>query len=167
MFGLNPEEIIHVSAKTGKGVDVLLEAIVERIPPPEGAIRGPLKALLFDSSWVVSLGSKHVHLACAQNVFCRYDRYRGVISLVKVESGELRRGLFTHRYHHVHCAESSIVLGDKIGSCHTQKRYEVTEVGIMHPEQVSTGVLYTGQVGYIACNMKDPAEGVLSVHLML
>ena len=49
--------------------------------------------------------------------------------------------------------------GDKIASCHTRKRYEVTEVGIMHPEQVQTDLLNAGQVGYLACNMKDPLEG--------
>jgi len=46
-------------------------------------------------------------------------------------------------------------------SCHTKKRYDVTEIGIMHPEEVPTGELYPGQVGYIACNMKQSSEGLL------
>ena len=50
-------------------------------------------------------------------------------------------------------------LGDKIASCHTRKKYDVTEVGIMHPEQKPTTILNAGQVGYIACSMKDPLEG--------
>lgn len=52
-----------------------------------------------------------------------------------------------------------MILGDKIASYHTKKRYEVAEVGIMHPEQQPTAMLNAGQVGYIACNMKDPLEG--------
>lgn len=49
--------------------------------------------------------------------------------------------------------------GDKISSCHTRKKYEVTELGVMHPEEVPTDSLRPGQVGYIACNMKESAEG--------
>lgn len=50
--------------------------------------------------------------------------------------------------------------GDKIASCHTRKKYEITEVGIMHPEETPIQALYPGQVGYIACNMKQSSEGV-------
>lgn len=52
------------------------------------------------------------------------------------------------------------VTGDKIASCYTGKRYDVTEVGIMYPEQSPTGLLNAGQVGYVACNMKEPSEGI-------
>lgn len=51
--------------------------------------------------------------------------------------------------------------GDKIASCHTRKKYEITEVGIMHPEETPIQALHPGQVGYIACNMKQSSEGVL------
>ena len=44
-------------------------------------------------------------------------------------------------------------------SCHTQKKYDIKELGIMHPEEVPTTCLQSGQVGYIACNMKEPSEG--------
>ncbi|VDB82859.1 unnamed protein product [Peniophora sp. CBMAI 1063] len=117
-FGIDPRLILEISAKTGQGVEKVLKAIVERIPPPSGQIDDPFKAFLFDSL---------------------YDKYRGVISLVNIQGGTLRKG-------------------DKIASCHTKKRYEVTEVGIMHPEEVSTGELYPGQVGYVACNMKQSSE---------
>ncbi|KAF5381035.1 hypothetical protein D9615_004155 [Tricholomella constricta] len=110
-FGIDPEDIIRISAKSGKGVDSILEAIVTRIPPPSGSLAAPLKAFLFDSL---------------------YDRYRGVISYE--------------------------LLGDKVASCHTRKKYEVTEVGIMHPEEVPTDSLRAGHVGYIACNMKESSE---------
>jgi translation elongation factor EF-4 len=49
--------------------------------------------------------------------------------------------------------------GDKIVSCHTRKRYEVVDLGIMHPEEVPTQSLRPGQVGYVACNMKESSEG--------
>ncbi|KAG6868828.1 Translation factor guf1 mitochondrial [Termitomyces sp. T159_Od127] len=122
-FGINPDDIIHISAKTGQGVENVLEAIITRIPPPISSANAPLKAFLFDSF---------------------YDRYRGVISLVNVQGGILRKG-------------------DKITSCHTRKKYEVTELGIMHPEEVPTNSLHAGQVGYIACNMKESSEG--SAHI--
>jgi translation elongation factor EF-4 len=48
-FGTDPEDIIQISAKTGRGVDQVLQAIITRIPPPSGTQKGPLKAFLFDS----------------------------------------------------------------------------------------------------------------------
>jgi translation elongation factor EF-4 len=44
-------------------------------------------------------------------------------------------------------------------SCHTRRKYEITEVGVMHPEEIPTSSLQSGQVGYIACNMKESSEG--------
>ncbi|KAF8965297.1 Guf1 protein [Flammula alnicola] len=117
-FGIDPSEILHISAKTGKGVDAVLEAIIQRIPPPVSRPDAPLKAFLFDSL---------------------YDKYRGVISLISIQDGILRKG-------------------DKIASCYTRKKYEITELGIMYPEEVPTKSLYPGQVGYIACNMKQSSE---------
>ncbi|KAG1789426.1 P-loop containing nucleoside triphosphate hydrolase protein [Suillus plorans] len=117
-FGIDPSEILHISAKTGQGVEAVLRAIVDRIPPPSGNINSPLKAFMFDSL---------------------YDRYRGVISLVSIQDGIIQKG-------------------DKIASCHTRKKYEITEVGVMHPEEVPTSSLQPGQVGYIACNMKESSE---------
>ncbi len=72
LLGCSPEEIVYVSARTGEGVDRLLRAIVERIPPPVGDVGAPLKALIFDS---------------------RYDTYRGVIMYVRVMDGEVRPGM--------------------------------------------------------------------------
>jgi hypothetical protein len=87
----------------------------------------------------------------------RYDRYRGVISLLNIKNGSIHEGLFGL----YELTKLWLQIGDKITSCSTRKRYEVTEVGIMHPEEVPTGVLHAGQVGYIACNMKQPSEGNL------
>ena len=52
-------------------------------------------------------------------------------------------------------------LGDKIASCYSRKKYEIMELGLMYPEEVPTKTLNPGQVGYIACNMKQSTEGKL------
>ncbi len=70
-IGLDPSTAILASAKTGAGADDILEAIVERIPPPQGDPEAPLRALIFDS---------------------HFDAYRGVVAYVRVVDGELRRG---------------------------------------------------------------------------
>lgn len=57
----------------------------------------------------------------------------------------------------------SLSAGDKIVSCHTRKKYEITDLGIMHPEEMPTTSLQPGQVGYMACNMKQSSEGVFRV----
>ncbi|KAG8695800.1 Translation factor guf1 mitochondrial, partial [Ceratobasidium sp. 395] len=118
-FDISPADILQVSAKTGQGVTELLQAIIERVPSPAFADRSAkMRALLFDS---------------------QYDRYRGVVSMISLQSGQIRKG-------------------DRIASCHARKKYDVVDVGIMHPDEESTGVLQTGQVGYITCNMKESAE---------
>jgi GTP-binding protein LepA len=71
-FGMRPEEILRVSGKSGAGVDDVLRAVVERIPPPEGDPGAPLRALLYDA---------------------KYDDYRGVIVYVRVFDGVLERGV--------------------------------------------------------------------------
>jgi GTP-binding protein LepA len=71
LIGCGPEEILRISAKTGEGVEAVLEAIVQRIPPPSGQPAGPARALIFDSL---------------------YDQYRGVVAFVRVVDGAFRRG---------------------------------------------------------------------------
>jgi GTP-binding protein LepA len=68
VLGLDASQILHISAKTGEGVPELLDAIVERIPPPTGDVDAPLQALIFDSA---------------------YDQYRGVVSSIRVMQGML------------------------------------------------------------------------------
>ncbi|RKP09995.1 P-loop containing nucleoside triphosphate hydrolase protein [Thamnocephalis sphaerospora] len=117
-FDVDASEALKVSAKTGINVDQILPAVIERIPSPVGDREKPLRALLFDS-W--------------------YDQYVGVVCLVAIKDGQLRKG-------------------DRIVSSHTENKYEAMEVGLMYPEQVPTGALYAGQVGYVVCSMKNAKE---------
>ncbi|KAJ1824299.1 Translation factor guf1 mitochondrial [Coemansia sp. RSA 2599] len=117
-FEIEADRILHISAKTGLGVDQVLPAVIEKAPPPLGSVDKPFKALLFDT-W--------------------YDTYVGVVCLMAIKDGSVKRG-------------------DRIVSSHSGTKYEVAEVGIMHPEQTPTTLLQVGQVGYIVCNMKSIAE---------
>lgn len=127
LFDFEPEENIAVSGKTGIGIDFLLEKIIEKIPAPKAHLELPLKALLFDS-W--------------------YDKYKGVVSLIALEQGALKKG--------------DIITVTSSGSS-----YEILEIGIMYPEQVPTDALYAGQVGYIIAGMKTVKEARIgdTIHL--
>ncbi|MFA5999065.1 MAG: translation elongation factor 4 [Candidatus Babeliales bacterium] len=118
LFDFMPEEIISCSAKTGVGMNDILEAIVTRMPAPKSDRDLPLKALLFDS-W--------------------YDEYRGVICLVAIKDGILRKG------DHVYLHQSNC-------------KHEILELGLMYPEQLAMDALYAGQVGYIITGMKTIKE---------
>ncbi len=70
LIGVEPDEVLRISAKTGEGVEAVLEAIVSRVPPPGGEPEGPARALIFDSI---------------------YDQYRGVVAFVRVVDGAFRK----------------------------------------------------------------------------
>jgi GTP-binding protein LepA len=112
------EEALEISAKTGVGVPEVLEAIVHRIPPPVGSADGPLQALIFDS-W--------------------FDSYRGVIVLVRVKQGRLRRRM-------------------KIRLCGSGLEPEVEEIGTLVPKPVALDELEAGDVGYVIANVKRVAD---------
>ncbi len=118
VFDTQQEEILLISAKVGIGIDELIVQVIERIPAPTGDLNKALKALLFDS-W--------------------YDEYRGVICLIEVIDGSLKKG-------------------DIIMAAHTGQEYEVLELGLMYPEPLMQPALYTGQVGYIITGMKTVKE---------
>uniref|UniRef100_A0A8D2JSQ8 GTP binding elongation factor GUF1 n=1 Tax=Sciurus vulgaris TaxID=55149 RepID=A0A8D2JSQ8_SCIVU len=116
-----------ISAKLGTNVESVLQAVIERIPPPKVHRKNPLKALVFDST---------------------FDQYRGVIANVALFDGVVSKG-------------------DKIVSAHTQKMYEVNEVGVLNPNEQSTHKLYAGQVGYLIAGMKDVTEAQIGDTLYL
>jgi len=118
LFDFTDDELLQTSAKTGIGVKEVLEAIITNIPSPTGSTQEPLKALLFDS-W--------------------FDEYRGVICLVAVKNGTIKKG-------------------DAISLAQSGKTYEVLEIGLMYPDQQPTSALYAGQVGYLITGMKTVKE---------
>ena len=115
VIGLDCSGAILASGKTGQGVGEILEAVVQRIPPPSGSTDGPLRALIFDS-W--------------------YDSYRGAVVMVRVVDGSLKKG-------------------DKIQFMATGRSYEVTALGCFSPHPVALSELTTGEVGFIAANIKS------------
>jgi len=117
-FDITSDETLRASAKTGIGLEDVLSAIIERTPSPQGSTDKPFRGLLFDS-W--------------------FDEYRGVICMIEVVDGQIKKG-------------------DRITSSHTNESYEVLDIGIMYPDPYATGALYTGQVGYVICGMKTVKE---------
>jgi GTP-binding protein LepA len=115
IIGLNAHDAIRVSAKSGLGVEDVLEALVARIPPPEGDIDAPLQALIIDS-W--------------------FDAYLGVVSLVRIMNGTIRKG-------------------DKMRVMSTGKAYEVDQVGVFTPKRQPTDGLHAGEVGYVVAGIKE------------
>jgi GTP-binding protein LepA len=116
--GLDATDAIPVSAKTGQGVDEVLEAIVNRLPPPTGDPDAPLQALIFDS-W--------------------FDAYRGVIVLVRVMQGSMRKG-------------------QRIRLMSNGKSFEVESMGVLMPKPVEIGELLAGEVGFFAATIKTVSD---------
>ncbi|MDY6430703.1 MAG: translation elongation factor 4 [Bacilli bacterium] len=114
-IGIDCSNASLVSAKTGIGVEDVLEKIATEIPAPSGDINKPLQALIFDSY---------------------YDSYRGVVVLIRVVNG-------------------CVKVGDRIHLMQANKNYLVTEVGIRVPDELSTGELDCGEVGYLTAQIKD------------
>ena len=115
IVGIDALEAVRCSAKTGIGIDEVLEVIVNQIPPPEGDAEGKLQASIIDS-W--------------------FDNYQGVVSLVRVMQGELRAG-------------------DKIKIMSNDQVHQIDKVGIFTPKATETGVLKTGEVGYVIAGIKE------------
>ena len=115
IIGLEAHNAIRVSAKSGLGVEDVLEALVERIPPPKGDSSAPLQALIIDS-W--------------------FDSYLGVVSLVRIVNGGLRKG-------------------DKMRVMSTGRVYEVDQVGIFTPKRTPCEILQAGEVGYVVAGIKE------------
>lgn len=118
VIGLDTSEAVMISAKAGIGIQDVLEAIVHRLPAPVGDVEAPLQALLIDG-W--------------------YDTYLGVMILVRVKEGVMRKGT-------------------KIQMMSTKETYTVEQMGVFTPKKEAVDVLYPGEVGYITAGIKYVAD---------
>ncbi|GAB3277674.1 translation elongation factor 4 [Parahaliea aestuarii] len=115
IIGIDATDACPVSAKTGMGIEDVLEYLVAKIPPPEGDRNAPLQALIIDS-W--------------------FDNYLGVVSLVRVKQGVLKKR-------------------DKFITKATGKTHQVDSIGIFTPKRLETGELRAGEVGFVVAGIKD------------
>ena len=118
IIGLDGAGAILASGKSGAGVKEILEAVVHRLPPPDGDPAAPLKALIFDS-W--------------------YDSYRGVVIVARVLEGTIRQGM-------------------KVTLMNTRQDHEIESLGVFSPKAVPVDQLGPGEVGFIACGIKNVAD---------
>jgi len=118
VIGLDTSDALAISAKTGVGVDNVLEALVERLPAPTGDIDAPLKALLVDS-W--------------------YDPYLGVMILVRVHDGILKKGM-------------------KVRMMASGTTHQIEQVGVFTPKATKVDSLSPGEIGYITASIKTVAD---------
>ena len=118
LIGLDTENICGVSGKTGEGVKELLEMIVATVPAPKGAVDNPLKVLLIDA-W--------------------YDSYLGVMVLVRVHDGVLKKGM-------------------KVSLMRSKREYQIEQVGILDPKPKIVDNLAAGEVGFITAAIKNISD---------
>ena len=118
VIGLDASDAVEISAKTGMGVEDVLKAIVERLPAPSGDAEAPLKAMLVDS-W--------------------YDKYLGVVVLVRIIDGQLKKG-------------------QKIKLMATDASYLVDQVGVFRPTIEYTGILGPGEIGFFTGAIKEVSD---------
>ncbi len=118
VIGLDTSSALEVSAKTGQGIKDVLETLVTRLPAPEGDVNDSLKALLVDS-W--------------------YDTYLGVVILIRVYSGSIRKGM-------------------KIRMMSQGTSYDVDDVGVFTPKPLSKKELFPGEIGYFTASIKSVGD---------
>lgn len=115
VLGIDESEVLRVSGKSGIGIDEVFHAIIERVPPPKGDANAPLRALVFDS---------------------KYDKFRGVMTYVRVMEGTVRPGM-------------------KIRFMKGGTNHDLLEVGQFRPDNVKCDELGPGQVGYLIAGIKQ------------
>jgi len=118
VIGLDASNAVLISAKTGLGIEDVLEAIVTRLPPPKGDRDAPLKALLVDS-W--------------------YDVYLGVVVLVRIVDGVMKKGM-------------------RVKMMRTEAAYEVDRVGVFTPKLTVMSELGPGEIGFLTGSIKEVAD---------
>jgi GTP-binding protein LepA len=117
VIGIDADDAIPCSAKTGMGIDEILEAVIARMPPPRGNPDAPPRAMIIDA-W--------------------FDNYVGVVMLVRVVDGELRKG-------------------ERIRMMATNTVYPIEHMGVFTPKSENRDGLKAGQVGFIICGIKELA----------
>ncbi len=115
IIGIEAQDAVCVSAKSGIGIEDALERLIQQIPPPAGDPNAPLQALIIDS-W--------------------FDSYLGVVSLVRVKNGTLKKG-------------------DKILVMSTGQSHQVEGLGVFTPKRLYRDQLSTGEVGFVSASIKD------------
>lgn len=115
VIGIDATDAVQCSAKSGLGIEDVLERLIASIPPPEGDLDAPLQALIIDS-W--------------------FDNYLGVVSLIRIKNGKLKKG-------------------DRILIKSTGGIWEATEIGVFTPKREVTNSLKAGEVGYLVSGIKD------------
>ncbi len=118
VIGLDASNAVEISAKSGIGIPDVLEAIVNRLPAPKGDIKAPLKAMLVDS-W--------------------YDSYLGVVVLVRIIDGEMKKG------------QRVLMMG-------TGGVYTLEQVGIFRPKRENVASLTPGEIGFFTASIKEVAD---------
>ena len=118
VIGIDASDAILASAKSGIGIKDILEAIVTRLPAPKGVQEAPLKALLVDS-W--------------------YDAYLGVVILVRMIDGVLKKGM-------------------RVKMMAAEATYLLENVGVFTPKKLLTGILYPGEIGFFTASIKQVAD---------
>ena len=118
VIGLDASDAVPISAKTGLNIEGVLEAIVTKLPPPKGDETAPLKAMLVDS-W--------------------YDAYLGVVVLVRIMDGTLKKGM-------------------DITMMGTNARYSVDKIGVFTPKMNDVATLGPGEIGFITAQIKQVAD---------
>ncbi|MBO9688635.1 MAG: translation elongation factor 4 [Mitsuaria chitosanitabida] len=117
VIGIDATDAIPCSAKTGMGIDEILEAVIARMPPPKGVVEAPLRAMIIDS-W--------------------FDNYVGVVMLVRVVDGTLKKG-------------------ERIRMMATNAVYPAEHLGVFTPKSENRPQLNAGEVGYIIAGIKELA----------
>lgn len=115
VIGIDTSEAVLASAKEGRGIKEILEEVIKKVPPPTGDTEATLRALVFDS-W--------------------FDSYQGVVILVRIREGRLKKG-------------------DKIQFMATGAEYEVIKLGTYAPFPKETKEFTVGEVGFVVCGLKD------------
>ncbi len=118
IIGIDTSNTVSVSAKTGKGVEKVINNLISLLPPPKGSNENPLRALLVDS-W--------------------YDTYLGVMVLVRVMDGVLKKG-------------------DRIKLLLSDSEYQIEKVGVFRPKPEEVNELRAGEVGFITANIKETSQ---------